>query len=43
MVPRQYQVYVFVNGEGEYAVENSDIADWRFYYKPQNIGSPVFC
>ncbi len=38
---RQYQVILFVNGNGQYAIEHSDIPDWRFYYRPQNIGSPA--
>jgi hypothetical protein len=38
---RRYQVYVYVNPQGRYAVDRSDIAAWRFYGLPQNVGTAV--
>jgi hypothetical protein len=38
---RRYQVYVYVDPDGYYAVDHSDIANWRFYGLPQNVGTAV--
>lgn len=38
---RRYQVYVYVDRNGRYAVDHSDIANWRFYGLPQNVGNAV--
>lgn len=38
---RRYQVYVYVNGNGEYAVDNSHIDTWDFYGMGQNVGEPA--
>ncbi|HHJ13730.1 MAG TPA: hypothetical protein ENJ79_05040 [Gammaproteobacteria bacterium] len=38
---RRYQVYVYVNPQGQYAIDHSDIGDWQFYGLSQNIGTPA--
>ncbi len=38
---RHYQVYVYVNPSGRYAVDHSDIDNWQFYGLQQNVGTPV--
>ncbi|MBM9605736.1 polysaccharide lyase [Desulfopila inferna] len=38
---RRYQVYVYVNRYGQYAVDHSYIDTWQFNGLPTNIGSPA--
>lgn len=38
---RQYQVYIYVNSQGQYVVDHSDIGDWQWTGYGQNIGTPV--
>lgn len=38
---RQYQVYIYVNSQGQYVIDHSDIGDWRWTGYGQNIGTPV--
>ncbi len=38
---RRYQVYVYVDPTGRYAVDHSNIATWQFFGHAQNIGTPV--
>lgn len=38
---RTYQVYIYVTPAGQYAIDHTDIADWRFYGLSQNVGTPA--
>ncbi|VAW73261.1 hypothetical protein MNBD_GAMMA15-649 [hydrothermal vent metagenome] len=38
---RTYQVYIYATPSGEYAIDHTDIADWRFYGLSQNVGAPA--
>lgn len=38
---RRYQVYIFVDSNGNYSVDHSYIDSWQFMGLPQNIGSPT--
>lgn len=38
---RRYQVYVFVDRNGNYAVDHSYIDSWQFFTLNQNVGTPA--
>lgn len=38
---KYYQVYVYIRQDGQYAVDHSYFAQWRFFGLPQNVGSPM--
>ena len=38
---RHYQIIVYVRPNGDYAVDHSDLDNWRFWGLFQNIGTPV--
>jgi hypothetical protein len=38
---RRYQVILYVAANGQYTLQHSDIANWRFYARTQNQGTPL--
>ncbi len=38
---RRYQAILKVDPDGRWSLQHSDIDDWQFFEKPQNVGTPL--